>query len=437
MTSAAPAQPPARTAEEAASPPAFPEAWQAAFAGFLHQLQHQRAASTHTLRAYRRELHDFIRYSTLSAGLATPSLITHAHVQDFLLVLYDRGLAKPSVARSLAALRSWCKWLAREGVLEQNPASLVGTPKLPRRLPRVPSAGELNDAMDVISAISANASASSRSRAASARSVKSQDAAPGATSGAGRAPATSTVASLANSAAQASAAEVAAWPSRDALILELLYGCGLRNAELAALDLASIDAPAALLRIRGKGRKERLVPLGSSAALALTLYLPTRAAALEKASIESAPRRATRPKSRPESRPAASTPADIPSPRQTPQQNTDAQTLPSIVQQSHGPLLLPVSVQRHARTARGIPRLTTRSIGRILKALAVAAGLPAETHPHTLRHAFGTHLLEQGADLRAIQELLGHERLATTQRYTQLTNTQVAAVYDQTHPRAR
>ncbi len=317
-------------------------------------LEHERNASAHTLRAYRRELGDFAAFLEHALGLAAASAITHAHVQAFLGELYARKLARSSVARALAAIRAWCRWLVREGVLQHNPAALVATPRLPQRLPRVPSARELNAAMDA-----------------------------------------------------AAPAEAAAWPERDLLILELLYGCGLRNAELAALDLSSVDAAGELLRVRGKGRKERLVPFGASVARALSRYLPTRAAALEKAHLREH---------------AAPAPGG---------------SLASQLAEDTGPLLLPRYVAPHARQAGTVPRLTTRSIGRILKNLAIAGGLPAETHPHTLRHAFGTHLLEEGADLRAIQELLGHARLSTTQRYTHLTLGQVAAVYDKTHPRAR
>ncbi len=345
--------------------------WTNALDPFLAMLAHERSASAHTLRAYRRELHDFACFLATETALAAPAAIHHTHVQQFLEVLYERGLGKSSVARALAAIRSWCRWLAQTGVLALNPASLVSTPRLPRRLPRVPTAGELNDAMDAIAGLQRRTRKRADQPASSARS--------------------------------------SAWPERDALILELLYGCGLRNAELASLDLEAIDPAGELLRIRGKGRKERYVPLGQSAAAALARYLPTRAAALVAASLEPG----------------------------TPAWDGKESTLAILVANGRGPLLLPVQVTPHARAAAALPRLTTRSIGRILKALAVAAGLPAETHPHTLRHAFGTHLLEEGADLRAIQELLGHARLSTTQRYTQLTNTQVAAVYDRTHPRAR
>ena len=339
----------------------LPPAWLDALARFQAALAHERAASPHTLRAYGRELGDFAAFLAKTAKLPEPSAIRHTHVQEFLSLLYDRALAKASIARALAAIRSWCGWLAREGALPHNPALLVSTPRLPKRLPRVPSADELNGAMDA-----------------------------------------------------ALGSDSAAWPERDALILELLYGCGLRNAELASLDLDAIDAAGAVLRVLGKGRKQRYVPLGAAASEALLRYLPTRAAALARAGLR----------------------VEIPAPRSA--SSGSAPALPLQPSAAPGPLLLPVQILPHARKLDGaLPRLTTRSIGRILKALAVAGGLPAETHPHTLRHAFGTHLLAEGADLRAIQELLGHARLSTTQRYTQLTPGEVAAVYDRTHPRAR
>jgi integrase/recombinase XerC len=166
------------------------------------------------------------------------------------------------------------------------------------------------------------------------------------------------------------------------VIFELLYGCGIRNAELVGLDLKHIRWAAETLLVRGKGAKERLVPFGDAAAAAIRAYLPERSERLAAG-----------------------------------RKHTDA-------------LLLSARV-------KGSGRLTTRSVGRIVKRIALAHGMAPETHPHTLRHAFGTHMLEEGADLRAIQELLGHERLSTTQRYTQLTVRQVAEVYDRTHPRAK
>jgi len=162
-------------------------------------------------------------------------------------------------------------------------------------------------------------------------------------------------------------------------MLELLYGCGIRNSELTGINLDDIRLSAEAILIRGKGKKERYVPFGDSAKNALTAYLPARQATLGEA-----------------------------------RRNTPA----LLINQRGG-------------------RLTTRSVGRIIKKIAVAKGLSPDVHPHTLRHAFGAHMLEEGADLRAIQELLGHERLATTQRYTQLSMKHVLEVYDRTHPRAR
>jgi integrase/recombinase XerC len=222
-------------------------------------------------------------------------------------------------------VRSLYRWLAREGVVEQNPAALVATPRLAKKLPRVPTIEEMNTVLD------------------------------------GDMP------------------ELAAWAERDRLILELLYGCGIRNSELIGIDLDDVGWSGEAILVRGKGRKERYVPFGDAVKSALDAYLPVRQQKL-------AERR-----------------------------------------QSTRALLV---------NLRGT-RLTTRSVGRIVKRIAVAKGLSPDVHPHTLRHAFGTHLLEEGADLRAIQEMLGHERLSTTQRYTQLSMKHVLAVYDQTHPRAK
>jgi integrase/recombinase XerC len=251
--------------------------------------------------------------------------VDHVLIRAFLGQLYDRGLSKTSVARVLAAVRSLFRWMAREGLVEQNPAALVSTPRLPKKLPRVPTIEEVNAVMDQ------------------------------------------------------EMPEVAAFPERDRVILEMLYGCGLRNAELAGMREADIHWASETVLVRGKGKKERQVPFGESAAEALAAYRPARQKVLSE-------------------------------------------------QKKSTPFLLV--------NLRGGP-LTTRSVGRIVKRIAIARGLSPEVHPHTLRHAFGTHLLEEGADLRAIQELLGHERLSTTQRYTQLSTEHVLSVYDKTHPRAK
>jgi integrase/recombinase XerC len=292
---------------------------------FLAMLAHERAASPHTLRAYRREVGNFADYLA-EQGLEMRQ-VDHLQIRRYLGELYDRGLVKASVARSLAAIRSWFHWMAKAGHVSSNPAALVATPKLPKHLPRVPSIEQMNHLVETVSS-----------------------------------------------------GEGAAWPERDRMIFELLYGCGIRNAELVGLNVNDVHWARELILVRGKGRKQRYVPLGDAAADAIRAYLPSRQAKLAGKTSEA--------------------------------------------------LLLNLQM-------RGTGRLTTRSVGRIVKQISLARGLPAEIHPHTLRHAFGTHMLEEGADLRAIQELLGHERLSTTQRYTQLTVGQVTQVYDRTHPRAK
>jgi integrase/recombinase XerC len=287
---------------------------------FLRVLR-QRNASAHTIKAYAGDLENFASY----AGAREWKSIDHVAIRGFLSHLYEEGLSKASVARSLAAVRSLYRWLAQEGVVEQNPAKLVATPKLPKRLPRVPTIEEMNSVLD------------------------------------------------------AQMPEVAAFPERDRVLLELLYGCGIRNSELIGINVDDIRVSNEAILIRGKGKKERFVPFGGSAASALRAYLPERQRVLSE-------------------------------------KNKTISAL--LINQRGG-------------------RLTVRSVGRIVKKIAVAKGLSPDVHPHTLRHAFGTHMLEEGADLRAIQEMLGHERLSTTQRYTQLSMKHVLAVYDQTHPRAK
>jgi integrase/recombinase XerC len=287
---------------------------------FLATLRIQNA-SAHTVKAYSGDLAHFSIYM----GSRVWSSIDHLTIRSFLAHLYERGLSKASVARSLAAVRSLYRWLAQEGVVEQNPAALVSTPKLPKKLPRVPTIEEMNHVLD------------------------------------GELP------------------EVASLPQRDALILELLYGCGIRNSELVGINLDDIRLAEEVILIRGKGKKERYVFFGDSVKTALAIYLPIRKQIL----IEG------------------------------------KKITPGLLINQRG------------------GRLTTRSVGRIVKKIAVAKGLSPDVHPHTLRHAFGTHMLEEGADLRAIQEMLGHQRLSTTQRYTQLSMKHVLQVYDQTHPKAK
>ena len=308
---------------------------------YLRVLTNERGASAHTLRAYHRELQNFVtwmrEFGRQNGHGPGVDAIEHTDIRAYLSTLYERGLSKASAARALAAIRSWFKWLARTGYIEQNAASLVSTPRLPKHLPRVPSIEQMNSVVD---------------------SVRD---------------------------------DAASWPTRDKAILEMLYGCGIRNAELVGLNLEDIHWANEVILVRGKGQKQRYVPLGDVAATALRAYLAERSARL-----------------------AAGGPKGLSTPA------------------------LFVNLRlRGLSKAGGDARLTTRSVGRIVKRIAILRGLSADVHPHTLRHAFGTHLLEEGADLRAIQELLGHERLSTTQRYTQLTTAHLTQVYDRTHPRAK
>ena len=288
---------------------------------FLSSLR-ERNSSLHTIKAYTTDLEQFRLFLGEGTKIAD---IDHVRVRGFLSHLFDRGLSKTSVARALAAVRSLYKWLAREGMVEQNPALLVSTPKLPKKLPRVPSIEELNAVLD------------------------------------------------------SPMPEQASFPERDKVIFELLYGCGIRNSELIGINIDHIYWSNDAILVRGKGKKERFVPLSDTTSIAIREYLPKRDEVLRHL-----------------------------------RRNTPA----LIVNNRAG-------------------RLTTRSVGRIVKAIAVARGLSPDFHPHTLRHAFGTHMLEEGADLRSIQDLLGHERLSTTQRYTQLSMKKVMEVYDDTHPRAK
>src|SRR5246127_3616783 len=184
---------------------------------FLRVLQ-QRNSSAHTIKACRGDLKDFSAY----VGSRDWPNIDHITIRGFLSHLYEKGLSKTSVARALAAVRSLYRWLAREGAVEQNPAKLVATPKLPKKLPRVPTIEEMNSVLD------------------------------------GQMP------------------EIAAFPERDRLMLELLYGCGIRNSELTGINLDDIRLSAEAILIRGKGKKERYVPFGDSMRTALVAYLPQR-----------------------------------------------------------------------------------------------------------------------------------------------------------------
>jgi integrase/recombinase XerC len=281
-------------------------------AGFLRHLSVEKNASPHTLRSYRSDLVEFTQALQGSIDSADSRAI-----RAFLASLHARGLDAASVARKLAAVRSFYRFLVRRGVVERNPARET---RGPRRAQKLVSFLPIDEATALVDA---------RALGGAAR-------------------------------------------DRDVAILELLYATGLRVSELTGLDVDKVDRAEQTVRVLGKGRKERIVPYGGGAARALERYL--------------APRPAVR-----------------------------------------GPLFV---------NARG-GRLTDRSVRTVVRRAARSAGVVRRVTPHTLRHTFATHLLDAGADLRAIQELLGHSRLSTTQRYTHVGTDQLMRVYDAAHPRAK
>ena len=287
-------------------------------ARFLRHLGLARNASQHTVRAYRSDLSEFVGFlSERGCGLARVDRLT---LRSFLARLRERGLSRRTLARKVAAVRSFYRFLVAEGTLSHNPALTLRSPRLGRRLPTV---------LDETQA---------------SRLLKAS----------GRTP----------------------WlRTRNRAILEVLYSTGMRVGELVALEVADLDLLSEVARARGKGKKERLVPLGSYACAALSEYLSLRA---QRASAE------------------------------------------------EGALFL---------NGKG-RRLSARTVRRVVRQSALRLGLPASVTPHTLRHSFATHLLDRGADLRSVQELLGHKNLSTTQLYTHLTTERLRRAYDRAHPRA-
>jgi integrase/recombinase XerC len=299
---------------------------------FESYLADERRFSEATVRAYRSDLDRFLRFwesefaneRAAKTALARMDTLT---VRSYLAALHRGKLARRSLARHLSTIRSFFRWACREGHLAKNPAKGLPSPRLPKTLPR---AMTLPDTERLLSA---------------------QDESP--------------------------------FPDRERALFELLYATGLRVSETAGLDLEDVDLASRLVRVVGKGRRERIVPFGEEAEEALRAYLPARAAARREG-----------PSGEP---PGAGEPLFV---------NT-----------------------------RG-GRLTARSMARVLKRRLRAAGLPTELSPHALRHTFATHLLSAGADLRAIQELLGHASLSTTQKYTHLDAARLREVYRHAHPKA-
>ena len=327
----------------------------------MQYLQSVRNSSPHTILNYGKDLDQFVAYLS-PPGEQPPALrkITHLIIREFVGHLHQQGLEKSSIARKLAALRSFFKYCVREAMIKENPARLVPTPKLPKRIPSVLSAEEMNGFLNELA-------------------------------GAGPAPADSRT--LVKKSERGGAREEQSEAAeglllrRDRALLELLYAAGLRVSELTGLNLEDMEQNERMLRVRGKGNKERIVPYGSKAQEALDKYWPLR----EQLLLQSSGGGATR---------------------------------------NPPPLTNAVFLNYAGR------RLTQRSVGRIVKKYVKLVNINWDLHPHSLRHAFATHLLADGADLRAIQELLGHQSLSTTQKYTHASIRQLMEIYDKSHPHA-
>jgi tyrosine recombinase XerC len=289
---------------------------------FLGYLENERDCSPQTLRAYAADLNSLLTF--LDCDDFAPEGVTTVQLRHYLAQLRQNGLARTSVARKVASLRSFYKYLVREGVVSHNPATNLTSPRKERRLPVFLDEDEV------------------------ARLLTTPDA-------------------------------VDPAGLRDRAILEMLYSTGMRIGELAAVSLEDVDLLGEVVKAKGKGKKERLVPLGRPAVEALRAYLDVR--------------KGFRGSGR----------------------------------DGHRALF---------RNKNG-GRLSDRGVRRIFQKYAREAGLRSEVTPHTLRHSFATHMLNRGADLRSVQELLGHASLTSTQIYAHVTAEKLKAIYDQTHPRAR
>jgi integrase/recombinase XerC len=327
-----------------------------------------RNSSPHTVLNYRKDLEQFLAYLS-PPGAQPPRLkeVTPALIREFVAHLHDHGLAKSSIARKLAALRSFFKYCVREGRLKESPARLVPTPKLPKRIPSVLSAEEMNGFLNQLGgtgiAASGGGTASRKGLLLPWSSTQTRQ----------------------GKQNRSASVEEALLLRRDRALLELLYAAGLRVSELTGLNLADMEQKERMLRVRGKGNRERIVPYGAKAQEALEKYWPLREQLLEQTDRASS---------------------------------------------GPGPHAEAVFLNYSGR------RLTQRSVGRIVKKYVRIANVNWDLHPHSLRHAFATHLLADGADLRAIQELLGHQSLSTTQKYTHASIRQLMDIYDKTHPHA-
>ncbi len=293
-----------------------------AIEAFAEDLRHRRGVSPHTVKSYRSDLLQLAEFAARELDTVDPRAIDNLALRAFLAELHRKGDARATIARKLSATRAFYRYLVREGVVTSNPAQHVSTPRLDQKLPTRLEEAEVSRLLE----------------------------APDVETPLGR---------------------------RDQALLELLYASGVRVGELVQLDRADCDFAQRLLRVLGKGSKERIVPFGEAAADALDAYLVDRRELVRRGA------------------------------------GTDALFL----------------------NARG-GRLTARSVRRLLQRYLREAALRSQVSPHSLRHAFATHLLERGADLRSIQELLGHASLATTQKYTHVSMNKLLEVYEKAHPKA-
>ncbi len=288
--------------------------------GFIRYLEVERGASEHTVKGYTYDLRMFSEYLKKNGGAIRLASIDHIIIRGFLAELHKKGESRNSLGRRLASLRSFFRYLNREGIIEINPAKMVSSPKREKMLP---SFLTLDEAIRLMESADGNERFGLRDRA----------------------------------------------------ILETFYSAGIRVSELASLNLGDLNLGDGLVRVRGKGKKERIVPLGSKAIKAMTEYI----------------------------------------------NGTEREEI----------MPHPIFLNRFGRrlTARGIEGIVAKYVKRI--------GMIRHATPHTLRHTFATHLLDGGADLRSIQELLGHASLSTTQRYIHLSMDKLMEVYDKTHPRGK
>lgn len=323
---------------------------------FIEYLRYNRNASDHTATAYESDLEQFIGSTATSQGRTRPELtpddLSSDNVRQYLGVLFRDGVSRASAARKLSAIRTFGRWLRREGLLERDPAGLAATPKREQKIPAHLSIDEMNRLLEM----------------------------PDCTTPLGR---------------------------RDQAILELFYASGLRLSELVGLDLDDLNLTARVVRVLGKGRKPRMVPLNQTAADAIRRSLKDRDAILRGDLIGAEDDDAGHPRVR--------------------QAKAVRPTARGRTGRVEHPLFL---------NYRGA-RLGPRSVHRLVRKYVAMCSARFGISPHALRHSFATHLLERGADLRGIQEMLGHQRLSTTQRYTHVNAAHLLEVYRQAHPRAR